>query len=291
MKFWQSIAWMETEQLLEVAKFAEEVGFHGVINGDHAFFPREVNSPYLYTEDGKMPEGMDDHPFPDVWSSMAAMAAVTTRLHFTSSVYLLPLRSPFDVAKAAGTIAVLSDNRVAIGMGVGWLKEEFDVLGIDFHTRGKRANEMIEVMHKLWSGEWVSHQGEFFDFPDLRILPAPTRPVPIYCGGTSGAALRRAATMCDGYIGPGHPVEEVPALLAEFARLRQEAGRDHQPFETILPLLAPPEADTFKRLEDQGMTATFTPPFLWSVGTARSTIDEKKRAMEDFARNVIEKVN
>jgi alkanesulfonate monooxygenase SsuD/methylene tetrahydromethanopterin reductase-like flavin-dependent oxidoreductase (luciferase family) len=156
MKFWQSVSWAEAGQLVEIAKFAEEVGFHGVINSEHLFLTRKTDSPYPYTEDGKMNHALD-YDYPDVWSSFAAMAAVTTRLHFSSSVYLLPLRNPIEVAKQAGTCALISNNRVTIGFGVGWQKEEFDAMGVDFHTRGKRTDEMIEVMRKLWQGGVVSH--------------------------------------------------------------------------------------------------------------------------------------
>jgi probable F420-dependent oxidoreductase len=303
MKFWQSVAWAEAEQLTEVAKFAEEVGFHGVINADHLFIPRTTSSVYLYSEDGKMMHEPDT-PYPEVWSSFGAMAAVTTRLRFTTSVYLLALRSPLEIAKATGTLARISDNRISIGFGVGWIKEEFDAMGVDFHTRGKRTDEMIEVLRKLWGGEgrWVSHQGRFFQFPEIEIVPAPSRPVPIYCGGTSAPALRRAATLCDGYIGPGHTAEEVPGVLAHLQRLRAEAGRDHLPFETILPIKPmspPPSAGTFKRLEELGMTATFAAPFDAGALDRRSTrvrlgrtstLDEKKQLMEHYAINVIHKM-
>src|SRR5215469_15419844 len=112
MKFWQSISWIEADQLVEIAKFAEEVGFHGVINSE----------------------------------------------------YLFLLRNPIEVAKVAGTCALISNNRVSVGFGVGWQKEEFDAMGVDFHTRGKRTDEMIEVMRKLWRGGVVSHHGRFFQF-------------------------------------------------------------------------------------------------------------------------------
>jgi probable F420-dependent oxidoreductase len=301
MKFWQSIAWAESEQLTEIAKFAEEVGFQGVINAEHVFLTKRTQSRYPYSADGKMPHDLD-YAYPDTWASFGAMAAVTTRLHFTSSVYLLPLRSPLDVAKAAGTVALISGNRVAIGFGVGWLKEEFDAMDVDFDTRGRRTDEMIEVMRELWRGGVVSHHGEFFDFTEIELAPVPTQPVPFYCGGKSRAALRRAATLCDGYIGVPGPVEEVPALLGELNRLRREAGRDHLPFETIVairPFVPPPDVDTFKRLEELGVTATFCAPFD-AGGTDRgrttsllgrtSTIEEKKRVMEQYARTIIHKM-
>jgi probable F420-dependent oxidoreductase len=297
MKFWQSIAWAEAEQLTEIARFAEEVGYHGVINAEHLFLTRKTGSNYPYTDDGKMNHALD-YAYPDVWSSFAAMAAVTRTLRFSSSVYLLPLRNPIEVAKQAATCALISGDRVTIGFGVGWQKEEFDAMGVDFHTRGKRTDEMIEVMRKLWAGGVVSHKGAFFDFEAIEMRPVPTAPVPFYCGGRSAAALRRAATLCDGYVGPGHSLDEIPHLLADLHRLRQEAGRDHLPFETIVPILPlDPDrgADAYKRLEDMGVTATFLPPFdAGGVDRGRteglgrsSSLDEKKRVMERYAETIL----
>ena len=300
MKFWQSIAWAEAEQLTQIAKFAEEVGFHGAINAEHLFLTKKTESDYPYTQDGKMNHDLD-YGYPDVWSSFAAMAAVTTKLYFSSSVYLLPLRNPIEVAKQAGTCALISNNRVTIGFGVGWQKEEFDAMNVDFRTRGKRTDEMIEVMRKLWRGGIVSHHGRFFDFAEIEMAPVPTQPVPFYCGGTSPAALRRAATLCDGFIGPGHAIKDVPALVSELSRLRHEAQRDHLPFEIIVPLLPidlSRGADDYKAMEDMGVTATFLPPFdAGGIDRGRtgglgrtSSIDDKKRIMERYAKNIIRKM-
>lgn len=300
MKFWQNISWLEPDQLTAVARFAEEVGFHGVINSDHVFLTDVTSSPYPYSPDGKMNHARD-YLYPDVWSSFGAMAAVTSRLMFSTGVYVLPARSPLEVARATGTLAVISDHRVTIGFGVGWLKEEFDAMGVDFHTRGRRTDEMIEVMHKLWRGGVVSHHGEFFDFTEITLGPALDRPVPLYCGGSSPAALRRTAYLCDGWIGHGHTLDEVPGLLGELERLRREAGRDHLPFETIVPIKPQrtlPDLDTVKRFEELGVTATWALPFDASgadrtqTGLGRtSALDEKKRAMERYAREIIVKVN
>lgn len=299
MKFWQSISWAEAEQLPGIARFAEEAGFFGVMNSEHLFLTKKTQSNYPYTEDGKMNHALD-YDYPDVWASFAAMAAVTTKLRFSSSVYLLPLRNPIEVAKQAGTCARISNNRVTIGFGVGWQKEEFDAMGVDFHTRGKRTDEMIEVMRKLWAGGVVSHHGRFFDFDEIEMRPVPTEPVPFYCGGKSAAALKRAAFLCDGYVGPGHSMNEIPGLLDELNRLRNEAGRGHLPFETIVPVLPPnPVVDTYRRLEDMGVTATFLPPFDvggidrgHSAGLGRqSSIDDKKRTMEHYAETIIRKMS
>ena len=113
MKFWQMVPWMETEQLAEVAKFAEEVGFEGVMNADHAVYPEVVNAPYPYSPTGK-PLMSPDWPYPDAWITIMAMAAATKTLKLSTSVYVLPLRSPFEVAKATGTLAILTNNRFIV---------------------------------------------------------------------------------------------------------------------------------------------------------------------------------
>lgn len=288
MKFWQSLTWIETDQLVEAARFAEEVGFDGCMLADHGVFPRDIRSAYPYATDGAPPMDPDAH-YPDCWATLGALAVATKKLRFSISVYVLPLRNVFEVARATGTIALLSGNRLALGAGIGWMKEEFDIYGVDFRTRGKRTDEMIEVLHKLWRGGMVEHHGRFFDFPALQIAPAPTKPVPIWMGGASEPALRRTATLCDGWLGAGNMPEEVPGVLAKLERMRAEAGRGHLPFETIVGLKTPPDADTFKRLGDQGMTTGISYPFKFALGD-RSTLDQKKRLMEDFAEKIIRQV-
>lgn len=288
MKFWQALTWIETDQLVEAARFAEEVGFDGCMLADHGVFPRDIRSAYPYATDGAPPMDPDAH-YPDCWATLGALAVATKKLRFSISVYVLPLRNVFEVARATGTIALLSGNRLALGAGIGWMKEEFDIYGVDFKTRGKRTDEMIEVLHKLWQGGMVEHHGRFFDFPALQIAPAPTKPVPIWMGGASEPALRRTATLCDGWLGAGNTPEEVPGILAKLERMRAEAGRAHLAFETIVGLKTPPDVETFKRLGDQGMTTGISYPFKFALGD-RSTLDQKKRLMEDFAEKIIRQV-
>jgi probable F420-dependent oxidoreductase len=285
MKFWQAITWSETDQLLEIARFAEELGFHGLMSGDHAVYPESISPDYPYSDSG-MPPMQSDDEYPDQTAIFAAMAAVTTKLHFTCGVYVLPLRNPHEVARASATLAILSDNRFILGAGVGWMKEEFDIYGVDFRTRGKRTDEMIEVLHKLWRGGMVEHRGEHFDFPRVQLSPAPATPPPIYVGGASEVALKRAARN-DGYIGAGTLPQDVAPLLKRLEELRREYGRDHLPFEAMLGISAEPSLDLFKQLQDDGLESTVAPPFMYSMGKRHSGIDEKKRVMEQFAEDII----
>ncbi|MEQ9462251.1 MAG: TIGR03619 family F420-dependent LLM class oxidoreductase [Haliea sp.] len=286
MKFWQSLAWCEPEQLVPVAQFAEQLGYDGVLNADHAVFPETVNAAYPYSADGKPPM-TPDSPYPDCWVSIAFMAAVTSRLRLSTSVYVLPLRNPFEVAKAAGSLAIFTGNRFALGIGAGWMKDEFDIYGVEFSGRGKRMDDMIQVMRKLWQGGMVEHEGPYYSFPRLCIEPAPSQQVPILVGGANAAALQRAAFHGEGWLGAGNAPEEVPAIMARLRQYRTEAGRGSEPFETIVGLTTPPDLDTFRRLEEQGMTAGVNLPFSFALGK-RSSLDDKKRYMESFARQFVQ---
>lgn len=290
MKFWQAITWSETDQLLDIARFAEEVGFHGLMSGDHAVYPESIVPDYPYSENGLPPMQPDDE-YPDQTAMFAAMAAVTRKLHFTCGVYVLPLRNPHEVARACATLAIMSDNRFVLGAGVGWMKEEFEIYGVDFHKRGKITDESIEVLRKLWSGQMVEHHGEHFNFPKVQLSPAPAQHPPIYIGGVSKAALHRAARVGDGYIGAGTLPEEVAPLIKRLDALRAEYGRGERPFEAMLGISAEPGYDLYAGLVDDGLHSTVAPPFQYALGKKKSSLDEKKRFMEQYAENIIRRLS
>ena len=285
MKFWQSITWAETDQLVPIAQFAEELGFEGIIGADHALYPQKMAPDYPYSESGYPPQTAESE-YPDMWTSCAAMAAVTTRLRFVCGVYVLPLRHPIEVAKQAATLAILSQGRFALGVGAGWMKEEFDLYGVDFARRGARMDEMVDVLRGLWTGEFHEYHGEFFDWDPIVVSPKPTHPVPIYFGGAAPVALRRTARVGDGWIGAGNTLEDAPKVLAELARLRAEAGRADEPLDTLVGLYGEVGLDDYRRLEEAGMTAGIHLPF-WFAFDGPSSLDQKKRLMESFAENVL----
>ncbi|MDE0929512.1 MAG: TIGR03619 family F420-dependent LLM class oxidoreductase [Halioglobus sp.] len=286
MKFWQAITWAETDQLIEIARFAEEMGFHGLMSGDHAVYPESIVPNYPYSESGRPPMQPDDE-YPDQTAIFAAMAAVTSKLLFTCGVYVLPLRNPHEVARASATLAILSDNRFILGVGIGWMKEEFDIYGVDFHQRGKITDEIIEVLNKLWDGQMVEHHGTHFDFPRVQLSPAPQTHPSIYVGGASQVALRRAARVGNGYISAGTAPEDVRPLLQQLNELRTENGRDHLPFEAMIGINASPSLKLYQRLADDGLESTVAPPFQYALGKKHSTIDEKKQFMESYAESIV----
>jgi probable F420-dependent oxidoreductase len=288
MKFWQVLSFTEPEQLVPLAQAAEQAGFHGVLLSDHLFFPEKLRSRYPYSPDGK--PGFDGGTvFPEVWTSIAAMAAATTRLRFSTLVFVLPLRNPLEIAKTLGTLSRLSGGRVALGCGAGWIREEFDQLGVPFETRGKRFDEMIDVMRALWRGGMVEHHGQHFDFDRLQINPAPRETVPIYVGGLSSAALRRAAQLGDGWIGTGQDPAELPTLLRKLRELRAASVRAREPFETICPLTAPPEVELLRRLAGEGMTSATAWPFSYTLAPD-ATLDQKRDSLLRFGESVIAKL-
>ena len=264
MKFWQAITWAETEQLIEIARFAEEMGFHGLMSGDHAVYPESIAPKYPYSESGVPPMQPDDE-YPDQTAIFAAMAAVTSKLLFTCGVYVLPLRNPHEVARASATLAILSDDRFILGVGIGWMKEEFDIYGVDFHQRGKITDESIEVLQTLWSGQMVEYHGAHFDFPRVQLSPAPThappdlrREVPVKSRCDARRALEAATSV------QALPLMTSALFYSGCPHCVKEYGRDHLPFEAMIGITAAPSLKLYQRLADDGLESTVAPPFQYA---------------------------
>jgi probable F420-dependent oxidoreductase len=285
MKFWQSVAFTAPDQLVAIARGAEAAGFEGLLLSDHLFIPDEYAPRYPYSESGS-PDFDAASPFPDPWVAMTAMAATTSRLRFATMIYILPLHHPLEVAKAVGTASIFSDSRIVLGAGAGWMREEFEVLGVDFATRGKRFDECIEILRGVWRGGMLEYHGEIFDFDRLQMSPAPPQPIPIYIGGASKPALRRAARLGDGWLGAGNTPEQAAEILAELRQLRENAGRGEESFDAIVPLVTPPELDTLRRLADLGATGSVSYPFAYTAGP-EATLEQKLDVMQEFGDRVI----
>ncbi|MEM9651760.1 MAG: LLM class F420-dependent oxidoreductase [Actinomycetota bacterium] len=212
---------------LEIATVAEEVGFESVWGGEHVVMPSVIESAYPYTADGKIP-ATPETPIPDplIWLSYVAAAAPTLRLG--TCILILPQRNPLVLAKELATLDHLSGGRVELGIGVGWLQEEFVALGVPWERRGARSDEYLEAMRTVWSGSHVEFHGEFVDFEPLTATPRPPqgRDIPILVGGDTPVAIRRAARLADGYF-PGEGDETKLAELIVAARTAcQDIDRD-----------------------------------------------------------------
>jgi probable F420-dependent oxidoreductase len=285
MKFWQSLAFVEMDQMVELARFCEEVGFHGVSYGDHLVTTKDQVDEYLYRDSGNIFWNPDTH-WPDPWVLTAALAQATTTLHFLSTIYILPLRDPLNAAKSLSTAAYLSGDRVTLGVGVGWQKAEFEMVGQDFHTRGKRADEMLEILPRLMAGEMTEYHGEHYDLPPVQMSPGTRKPVPIMVGGYAPAALRRACRF-DGWMATSHEEEEIYPLLDNLNAIREEQGFSDRPFDIWTGVQNPGDG-THERLAEAGVTMVNGTNFLDSDGrTTLSSIDDKKRRIEAFASQFI----
>jgi probable F420-dependent oxidoreductase len=288
VKFWQNVAFSESEQLIEVAKIAEELGFFGITTADHIITPETINSTYPYAPDGKAWWDPNTH-FPDTWVMYAALAQHTQRLHFMPTIYIVPARDPFTLAKAVSSAAFFSDNRVIVGLGVGWMAEEFDLTGQSWTNRGRRTDEMLDVMAQLMAGGMVEYHGKYYDFPPIQMAPATTKPVPVWIGGHSEPALARAARH-DGWIGVNYNFDDIPPLINKLTENRKRAGTDHKPFDIFVTLNELPDADTVKRLRDLGVTSYNNPPWLFE-GIVASDLAQKRASMERFAERLIRPIN
>jgi alkanesulfonate monooxygenase SsuD/methylene tetrahydromethanopterin reductase-like flavin-dependent oxidoreductase (luciferase family) len=174
-----------------------------------------------------------------------------------------------QVAKEVGTAAVLTDGRVALGVGAGWMKEEFDLQGQDYTNRGKRLNEMIPALRELWKGGWVEWHGEYYEIPLMTLEPHPPTPVPIYVGGHSDAALKRAAKFADGWIGNAYPWAEAEHHIARLKQFLAAEERDTSGFEIICGLYEMPSVEIYQRAEAElGVTGTMCMP--WAMGNVNT---------------------
>jgi probable F420-dependent oxidoreductase len=220
------------DHLIQFTQRAEALGFFCVTVADHIVIPRHIASPYPYTLDRKYP-GAGHHL--EQMTVMSFLAGATHRIRLVASVMIAPYRHPIVVAKMLSTLDFLSQGRVILGLGVGWLKEEFKLVGAaPFEDRGRVTDEYIQAFRTLWTKENPAFNGTYCSFSDLIFLPKPMqRPcIPIWIGGHSDRALRRAALLGDGWhpIGgvPTAPLEpkDVAAKLRILARYAESAGRN-----------------------------------------------------------------
>jgi probable F420-dependent oxidoreductase len=280
MKHWLCLMFEDNSQLCDIARAAEEIGFHGIAVADHVAIPHGFASVHPSGENPFVP----DTNFPDPFTTIAAMAAVTTTLEFLPYVYVLPAREPFTVAKQAGTVAMLSNYRLSLGVGAGWLREEIALLGQDPARRGKRMDEMITIMRGFWNDGTTEFHGEHFDFGPTSMYPKPSQSIPIWVGGKSDAALRRAARN-DGWLGMNYPLDEIDGLLAKLAeerkRVADETGREPGGETMVIPN-AMPSRELDDELASKGVTSTIA--LAWPVGDpAFASLDAKREAMAAYA--------
>ncbi len=287
MQFWSGTAFMKATDGVAIASMLDEAGFDGIVTSDHMIYPRELSSPYPDSDSGK-PGWAPDTAWPDAWVLTGAMAAVTRRLRFSNAIYVAPARPLLEVARLVAAAADISGGRVGLAAGIGWMREEFELMGQDFTNRGKRLDEMIPALRELWKGGWVSWSGEYYQVPEMMLEPHPPAPVPISVGGESEAALRRAARLCDGWVGYAYVWDEAVGYVQRLQALRREYGRENEPFDILLALLEPPSVDLYRRAEDIGITSVMCRPW-FGMDVGDNGVEAYRGPIEKFAEEIIEK--
>jgi probable F420-dependent oxidoreductase len=241
---------------VELAQAAEEAGFDSIWTVEHVVVPQGYQSRYPYSESGRMGSGLEDFPIPDPLIWLAYVASATRTIKLGTAIMILPQRNPVITAKAVATLdAMAGGRRVLLGIGVGWLAEEFSTLGVPFEDRGARTDEYVSAMRALWSEECASFTGRFVSFDKVYCRPLPpARSIPIVVGGDTLAAARRAGRLGDGYF-PARGAR--PELFDEMRRAAEAAGRDPAAIE--LTVAAPAEIGEIERLAKQGVTRVAVP--------------------------------
>jgi probable F420-dependent oxidoreductase len=224
----------------------------------------------------------------DPWVGLGVIAGATQSIRLATNVFILPLRHPIPTARAIVTLDRFSGGRVTLGAGVGWLEEEFDVVGQSFHDRGKRTDEIVPLLRRLWSEDTIEHHGQFFDFGPIKFQPKPLQKggIPIEIGGTSPAALRRAGRLGDGWVEVGtDDFDGLKEKLNVINAARREAGRENLPFEVTSGLGR--DRDSIRRCQDAGITRVVAGP---RATGARLSVDDILDWTKRFADEVISSV-
>ena len=273
-----------------LARAAEEAGYDSMVIPDSICYPEQATSVYPFNPDGTR-EFLEDKPFLEPFTLIPALGAVTQHIRFVTFVLKLPVRDPVLVAKQATSAAVLTGNRLVLGVGTSPWREDYEVLGVPWERRGLRMDEELAVIRGLSAGGYFSFRGEIFDLPRIKIAPVPSEPVPILIGGHGDAALRRAARAGDGWLHGGGDPARLPGLLARLAEFRRRAGTADRPFEVHVISMDAYNASGVRRLEEQGVTDVIV-GFRWpyQVGPDTEPLTEKITKLRRYADDVIDRV-
>lgn len=289
MRFSYAESMVDPAFYLPLAKAAEAAGYDGMVVPDSICYPKESDSTYPFSPDHSR-EFLDGKPFLEPFSLIPAMGAVTERIRFITFVLKLPIRHPLLVAKQATSVAVLTGNRLVLGVGTSPWPEDYELCDVPWEGRGRRMDEAVDIVVGLSAGGYFEYHGTAYDLPPVKLSPTPNGPLPILIGGHARAALRRAAR-CDGWLHGGGDPGELPGLLAELRKLREEEGTASRPFEVHVISADAYTVDGIRRLEDQGVTDVIV-GFRWPYVTGPDTeaLQVKVDNLCRYADTVIEAV-
>ena len=272
-----------------LAVAAEAAGYDSFVVPDSVLYPEHADTKYPYTPDGDR-HFLEDKPFVEPFALVPYLAALTQRIRFVTSVIKLPLRHPVIVAKQVSSVAVLAQNRLCLGVGLSPWPEDYAAVEVPWEGRGRRLDEMIEIIRGLCAGGYFAYQGKVFHVPSVKLCPVPSAPVPIVIGGHSDPALRRAARIGDGWIHAGGDAKLLAGMLERLRSFRRELGREREPFEVHVISLDAYTPDGVKRLEELGVTDVmlgFRNSFTREPD--RQSLEQKITALRQYAERVIEK--
>ena len=272
-----------------LAVAAEDAGYDTFLVPDSICYPAEASSQYPYYDGPR--EFLEDKPFIEPFSLIPALAAVTTRLRFVTFVLKLPIRNPVITAKQATSVAVITGERFALGVGTSPWSEDYEVCDVPWEGRGKRMDESMEIIRGLSAGGWFEYHGEVYDVPRIKLCPVPVGPLPLLIGGHGDAALRRAARLADGWMFAGGDPNDLARMIGRLDELRGEHGREGEPFEVHASSIDAFTVDGVRRLEEMGVTDA-TIGFRDPYTTAQDTqpLQEKIDQLRWFGDEVIAKV-
>jgi probable F420-dependent oxidoreductase len=273
--FLPSVNPFATPEFLRVyAETAEEHGFHSLWVGEHVVFLDEYTADYPYSDDGRIPVG-GEHGMLDLFATLTFLGALTTRIRLGTGICLVPQRNPVYTAKEVSTLDWLSGGRVDFGIGIGWLREEFEVLDVPFAERAARARDYVEVMRRLWCDDVSSHDGPYYRLPPCRMFPKPIQQPhpPVYFGGETDAALARVADIGDGWHGFNHTPETAAERVGRLEKLLSERGRSLADVDVIVsPYLQPVTPAALSGYRDAGVKQVVIPGFAADPAGARETL-------------------
>jgi probable F420-dependent oxidoreductase len=301
MRFTYAESMVDPRQYAPLAIAAEQAGYHSFTVPDSLCYPERSDSRYPYTADGDR-GFLRGKPFIEPFSLIPALAAVTERLRFTTFVVKLPIRHPVLVAKQAASVAVLTNDRFGFGVGLSPWPEDFRATGTEWKSRGRRMDEMIEIVRGLTrpprdadpdapflTGEFFEYRGEHYDVPPIQLCPVPRRPIPILVGGHADAALRRAARLADGWMhAGGGKAADLGAALRRLGELRREYGREREAFEVHAISLDAYTLDGVRRLEERGVTDLIV-GFRNAYEPDTQPLSQKLDALRSYSDRVIAK--
>ncbi len=270
----------QPDGLEHLARTAEETGIESIWTVEHVVVPTGYTSKYPYSSSGRMP-GPENSPIPDPLLSLAYAAACTERLKLGTGILILPQRHPVYVAKELATLDVLSGGRALLGVGIGWLREEFDTLGIPFRERAGRTEEAIQALRTLWKPGAHPFKGRYYSWADVESNPKPVQQpgVPILVGGHVEGAARRAARFGDGFF----PMGDLETLGKLLGAMRDECARiDRDPGEIEVTAGGRTDPDSIARYRDLGVSRMIMPPPAFDPEGLR-------KGLHEFADNVIAK--